>query len=421
MSHFKVNPQSSLIDQSLSIRISSLNSGVPVTVRAELRDDLGQIWSSYAEFVSDAKGTVDLDTAKPKAGTYTEPDPMGLFWSMRLQTRDPKSYISYIPLLSETTQSLKPLSVTLRADVKGDTAASMTIERLFLSAGVERIDIRDESLIAALFVPPGKGPHPAALVVGHSGGGFGWSIQVAALLASRGRAAMSVAYFDWRGRFGLPNELVEIPLEYFGKAIDYLKSEKRVSFDDFVVIGMSKGGELALLLGATYADIRRVVAYVPSSVVWEGARMHQAKPQSSWTYQGKRLPFVTFSADEEFYKTFDKTRLRPFHEAGLRDKTAVEEATIPVEKIAGPILLISATEDSTWPSTEMSDMVIERLKQHRHPYESVHLRLVGAGHYLDFLPYLPANDIEGVEVAINARADQQSWQMVMSFLGLPVN
>ncbi|MEO0900275.1 MAG: acyl-CoA thioester hydrolase/BAAT C-terminal domain-containing protein, partial [Bacteroidota bacterium] len=36
-------------------------------------------------------------------------------------------------------------------------------------------------------------------------------------------------------------------------------------------------------------------------------------------------------------------------------------AVIPVEKIAGPILLLSGRDDQVWPSATMSDMMEERL------------------------------------------------------------
>jgi len=55
------------------------------------------------------------------------------------------------------------------------------------------------------------------------------------------------------------------------------------------------------------------------------------------------------------------------------------EAAIPVERIAGPILLVSATEDRLWPSTAFREMVESRLKERGFIHECSHLRCEGGG------------------------------------------
>ena len=46
----------------------------------------------------------------------------------------------------------------------------------------------------------------------------------------------------------------------------------------------------------------------------------------------------------------------------------VAAASIAVEKINGPVMVISGTDDQLWPSTRFSEMVIERLEAHDHPF-----------------------------------------------------
>lgn len=63
----------------------------------------------------------------------------------------------------------------------------------------------------------------------------------------------------------------------------------------------SKGGELVLLLGATYPeDIKVVLGYVPSAVVWQGTHSdswdYTWNPRSSWSLKGEPLPFVRFAS-----------------------------------------------------------------------------------------------------------------------------
>jgi hypothetical protein len=63
----------------------------------------------------------------------------------------------------------------------------------------------------------------------------------------------------------------------------------------------------------------------------------------------------------------------------MEDSAAVESARIPVENIKGPVLCVSAKQDEMWPSTEMSDEVMNRLDAHRFPYVHEHL-VVDGGH-----------------------------------------
>lgn len=60
----------------------------------------------------------------------------------------------------------------------------------------------------------------------------------------------------------------------------------------------------------------------------------------------------------------------------------MRKATVPVEKTAGPILLITGTDDWMCPAAEMADEVIKRLAAKEHPFQrqSQHLRYEGCGH-----------------------------------------
>ncbi len=74
---------------------------------------------------------------------------------------------------------------------------------------------------------------------------------------------LALAYF---GLENLPPELYEIPLEYLETAIRWMSNQPTVNADRLAVVGGSRGGELALLLGATFPKLRAVVACVPSGV-----------------------------------------------------------------------------------------------------------------------------------------------------------
>jgi dienelactone hydrolase len=53
--------------------------------------------------------------------------------------------------------------------------------------------------IAGRFFRPAGQPRGAVIVLGGSGGGIGWSGEVAAQLAVEGYAALALAYFRWPG------------------------------------------------------------------------------------------------------------------------------------------------------------------------------------------------------------------------------
>lgn len=292
-----------------------------------------------------------------------------------------------------------------------------------------RQPIEEEGLVGTLFCPPTPGPHPAVLALGGAGGGL--SEGEAQTLASGGFAALALAYF---GVDPLPRELVEIPLEYFERAIAWLKAQPAVDADRVAVVGNSKGGELALLLAATYPDdVGVVVGYAPSGIVWQGLPFdrepYHGGPRSPWSLREAPVPFAGFSWPQaaevvRMTESFLEDRpvgTRAFYERGLDDGAAVEAASIAVERIGGPVLVISGTDDRLWPSTRLCEMVIERLKAHEHPFPREHLRYEGAGHLITPPGYEPAASWTrrfelGGSPEANEFANADSWPKVLGFL-----
>jgi len=267
------------------------------------------------------------------------------------------------------------------------------------------------------------------LALGGAGGGL--SEGAAETFASEGFAALALAYF---GLEGLPRELVEIPLEYFEGAIAWLKGHPKVEAGRVAVVGNSKGGELALLLGATFPrDVGAVVGYAPSAVVWQGIpfdrEVHYGGPRSPWSLRGEAVPFVPMARplpSEMVVMMGSLIEERPisthtFYEHALGDEAAVAAASVPVEKIEGPVMLISGTDDQLWPSTRLSEMAIERLEAHEHPFPREHLRYEGAGHMIAPPGYEPNSawsdrfELGGSREA-NEFANAHSWPKVLGFL-----
>jgi dienelactone hydrolase len=269
----------------------------------------------------------------------------------------------------------------------GRTLASATVKRQVATPGVRGSDV-GRRLVGRVFRPAGKPRGPAVLVFGGSEGGLG-GVTISATLASHGHTAMALAYF---GELGLPDTLREIPLEYFARAIKTLREEGR----PVVVMGVSRGGEAALLLGATYPRlVRGVVALVPSNVV-NGAGSGRG---AAWTLNGRPVPYATVPGDPTSY-------LEP-------------EALIRAERTRGPILTVSAGHDALWPSPGYTDALHARLDHRHFRFEHRDIRVADAGHLVGgALPYRPIPSIPeaGGSPAADAAGRAAVWPQILRFI-----
>ncbi|MHB8425854.1 MAG: acyl-CoA thioester hydrolase/BAAT C-terminal domain-containing protein [Gammaproteobacteria bacterium] len=418
-------PASALVDQPVSIRVSGLKSGEPVTLHADMQDYQGITWSAHATFTADKDGVVDVRHAAPRYGTYAGVHPMGLVWSMSPEnTKHPDASL-FIPSGDRET-------VTLTALADQRVLARSVFKSLSWNPAIRKTRLHSDGLVGVLFTPAQPGLHPAVIVLGGSEGGLEPQVAEAALLASHGYTVLGLAYFQGFGNTdprlaSLPQELVNIPLEYFARAADWLKRQPGVEAKPIAILGWSKGAEAALLVAATYPqDFRAVVAYAPSAVVNSGLNYGQGPITSSWSLNGKPLPFVPFGYEPGMFAGGTPIVLRPGYVNSLKDAKAVGPATIPVERIAGPVLLISGSDDQIWPSATYAHRIMARLKAHHHAYADQSLCYHGAGHFIIW-PYRPAlttgaafgngtTILFGGGMRAYAFADRDSWRKVLMFL-----
>ncbi len=278
-----------------------------------------------------------------------------------------------ILLVADTGQSIMELTGTLSGDEINFTRRNGDNVDQFIAKRVNIGISRDNYILDVEFYPPSvESGNVAIMFLGGSEGGIpNFSVEP---FTAKGYPCIKVGYFRTEHT---PDHLEMIPLEYFEKAIGMFKSQSEVKEKKIVVIGVSKGGELALLLASIYKQIEGVVAIVPSSVVFQGLGPGGS---SSWSYkEGKPVPFVPW------YEPFDYSKVvnnqwGELYKLSLTQTDAVEKAVIKVEQINGPILIITGKEDKMWPSSQMGDMITKRLKENKFPHWYKHYAYENAGH-----------------------------------------
>ncbi|MFJ3459813.1 acyl-CoA thioester hydrolase/BAAT C-terminal domain-containing protein [Achromobacter spanius] len=421
-----ITPADALIDVPRQIRVEHVAPGATVEITALTRRN-GVVWQAQAAYTAGEDGVVDLTRDAPVSGDYTGLSPMGLVWAQSPDDGKSREYFNH-PVTDA-------LVTDVVARVEGAEARATFTQRL-ASDGVTRIEVREEGLVGTLYLPAGSAPgsHPAVMILNGSGGGI--NEPRAALYASRGYAAFALAYFKAPG---LSDYISNTPLEYFQTGLRWLRKKVQPKHDFVAISGQSRGGELVLLLGATFPkEVSAVVAYVPGAVVHSGQNACDPKigrEGPTWLLGGKPIPHVWENNRTATWAPFDEGPAPHRHEkailTALQDPDAVARARIRVEDIEGPVMLLSGTDDGSWPSSLYSKMVQDKLADVQHPYPVKWLDYENGGHSILF-PYVPTTQLvyahpvsgkistSGGNPKDNARADQESWEGVTSFLDAAV-
>lgn len=414
-----VTPQVDLIDAPRRIVVGGLEPGEEVRLSARSARAGGSIWQAQAVFRVDGAGTVDLTRDAPLSGSYRGVSPMGPIWSQ----------VEVSPATGPQggAAAVEPVVTELIAETAaGKGHGSMT--QILAAEGVTRQEVRQDGVCGVLYRPAGPGPHPAVVVLNGSGGGV--NEPRAALYASRGYLALALGFFRYPGR---PDWINDTPLEYFCDAIAWLRRSEEPK-DDFVAItGQSRGGELVMLLAATFPGIvSAVMAYVPASCVHSAQSAGdpaKGRLAATWTLGGRPLPHLWENNRTGTYEPYDNGPEPRRHEYALltamADAAAVARARIPVENITAPVLLVHGTDDGWWPTDYHCELMEEALRAAGRHVER--LRYEKAGHIIVF-PYIPTTGItaphpvsgifstHGGTPEANARADAESWPAVLDFL-----
>ncbi|MDR1513908.1 MAG: acyl-CoA thioesterase/BAAT N-terminal domain-containing protein [Propionibacteriaceae bacterium] len=375
-----VRPARALIDADTSVEVTGLPPRALARVGAAVDLPDGTKWRSHAWFVADRTGAIDLATATPLDGSYLVADPNGLVWSLAVTPDSPDKVRKARFIESD----LEPYEIRFDVQVGEETVAEAGVWREPVGPGVTREEVRGAT-VGTLFLPPGPRRRGLVIVVPGSDGGV--PEPQAALYASHGVASLALGYFRFPG---VPETLEEIPLEYFDQAFDWAEGHPGIDSSRLIVNGTSRGGELALLLGAWFPQrVTAVLAWVPSNLVNRGFPkiIDSDSGKSAWTWRGEPLPYNDLQRGEKALElTRDGVPLRAIgglqHLADRYGSPELAAAEIPVERINGPVVFISGRDDVLWPSAVYSDWAVERLHDHGFAHPVEHWSYENAGHTL---------------------------------------
>jgi len=371
-----------LIGDIVDVRLTGLSPASTVTIYARNFGADGTWYEANATFVAASDGTVDAASTAPSSGTYPGVDPDGLIWSGQ-----PK------PEPSDATADQATLY--FRAEVHGATVATSALFRYAIAKGVTETNVSANGLVGVFYAPAISAKRGAIIAFGGSEGGLSTGQFLAAYYASLGYPALGLAYFHAPG---LPDNLASVPLEYFQHAHDWLVAQSVVDPGKIAVNGGSRGGELALLLGATFPWVTAVVAEEGSGVLWgDDAYGDGTYNTASWTLMGKALPFVSYAdippMTEMLPDGGTAVVLTPFYETSLNGASVSQlaAATIPVENTKGPVMMTSGADDQLDPSCQLSALSLQRLVGlgHADTYADQFTCYAGAGHNTFAPPGVP--------------------------------
>jgi dienelactone hydrolase len=417
---FHIEPGNPILTgEPLAIRLDGLPTDKSVTLTAERtieapnRAGVQVLYRSQAVF-SAPQGSLDLASAKPLSGSYTDADIRGLFWSMA-------------PVAGAEVGGLKPLQVKLTAAADGRELTSTTIEFIdsLPEVKVEQVKEFPGAVFATL---PGDARRPAIILLGGSEGG-GRVAQRSPSWASRGFAVLGLPYYSpgsgEREIPELPAAFADIPVDRLNAAFEWLKQRPEVEASRIALVGGSKGAEFSLIAASRFKWITSVVANVPSDVVWEGwGPGVEPGTRSSFSLDGKPLPFVPYTGfTEEFdgYRTGRDVKMRRFQDRGrAANPAAAVKARIEVEKFRGPLMVVGGHDDQVWASGMMAQNIAER--RAAAGLETVALIFPEAGHALSGTGWMPTTQYNvglnksGGTPQANAAAQARAFPETIAFL-----
>jgi dienelactone hydrolase len=358
-----VTPASALADTPFTVRVTGLGAGDRVTISVLGSSHLGKLWRGALTTRADAGGHVDLRDQ---------------YLVARLRPERKPSDDDYLPWAQN-------LRIVARS---GNAAVTAHAQRILQPPSVTVAEERPSRVgFYGDWLTPRRARHrTAVLLMGGSNGGLPKGLT-AYMLAAHGYPVLALAYFR---EPGLPKNLERIPLEYFRHALEWMRQRREVDPQRIVTFGVSRGGELSLILASTFRHlVHGAISYVGSDVAIVSPNdLHQP----AWTYRGRPV-------------------LGP----------------IALDRIAGPVFAVGSGGDMLWPSGFYAQNIEQDLRGHDR--RDVTLVYPNAGHLVgEAVPGQPelattGNSIYGkLSFGGSPRADEaareDSWPKLLRFLAV---
>lgn len=418
----QIKPTIALVDEKVEITITELPPGEKVKLTAFMHFPWAvcEKYESFAWFTADSNGNVDLSKQKPRSGTYDYIDSMGLIASLKKVSSEGENIAANISIDNS-------IFIDIVCEY-GEEKKCVRLERIFKLPKVKRQQITEE-FKGELFYSERLHNKTIILLGGSDGSRSGLSF-LAGPLASRGFNVLIVGYFNEEG---LPENLEEIPLEYFEKVFSWLK-ENPLTYDNKIYIhGTSKGGELALLLASKYNVISKVVVSAPHAYCFQALNgLMSGENVSSWSYKGKSLPFIP--VDNNIFYEHQRQCLEidvPFgftttYKMSVERAKRKEEARIKIENAHADLLLIAGQKDNVWNTYDACLEIMDALRKHDYKYDYNLLNYNDLGHSFPMPFVIPLSETLNVKLGTgsftcggtlkgNSFGQSDSWQKTIEF------
>lgn len=226
-----------------------------------------------------------------------------------------------------------------------------TVEELELPSGSQVKPIQGWYINGYHMIPKEVRHKGAVVVFGGTDGGcdFGSALP----LAYEGYEVYVMFFY---GQKNQRKDMSRVPLEFFAELYLYIQKTAQ-SPKPLTIHGYSKGTELALLLASYFPkQVDHLILYAPASYVFEGSGR-----RSSWSFQGKELPFISLQGNAEVKKKLDEAfrnnkprRGIELYQYGLKHDKNKEKARINLAPIQAKMLIFAGELDEAGPAADMA-------------------------------------------------------------------
>ena len=317
---------------------------------------------AWADVGADKDGEIDLARTPAVRGTYKGIDPYGLTWSGR-KPGDALLDEAAVPTFGFAALRDGQSRVVV---TRGNVIVADAPLRSAAPPGLITADVAEGPINGVYAAPDDGGRHPALILLhGSEGGDIADARALAQRFAGRGFAVFALNWFAWdlKNIPGIPNAHVNQPIELLTTVRDWIAKRHEADASRIGVYGHSKGAEYATVAATYLPWIRAVAACVPSDSVWEGYGIGDARNRpepgrvapveySSWSWQGKPLPYIALPVSDDRSGYFDNTAYYEYRRAA--DPAAAARARIPVERSSARFLWLGGGRDATWASGVMA-------------------------------------------------------------------